>query len=159
MYRTRGKTNQYLSSYFPFFRADVFGFPFARPDRAGRRYQVPEDVLPRPSPAVLPFSKQDSQLLLTFTESPFPFKVSRIWTGEALWLEFQYSDGRLRVFGGSMSGDGTMAGNIMDNRTFLRRMNESGVIIERVKVLGSGESSVVIEIGHSSLAEVEVNEL
>lgn len=58
-----------------------------------------------------------------------------------------------------MSGDGTMAGNIMDNRTFLRRMNESGVIIERVKVLGSGESSVVIEIGHSSLAEVEVNEL
>lgn len=54
-------------------------------DRARLRYQVPEDVFPRPDPSVFASSEQGSHLSFTFTESPFAFKVARRSTGEVLF--------------------------------------------------------------------------
>jgi alpha-glucosidase len=53
-------------------------------DRAGIRYQVPEEVVPRPgiSTAV---PEQDRRLAFAYSKSPFAFQVTRISTGEVLF--------------------------------------------------------------------------
>lgn len=66
--------------------------------------------------------------------------------GGALGLEFRYADGRLRVLERGVGGGGLAGGGGRDGRSLRDRMEDAGVRIERVTVLGGGADGQTVTV-------------